>query len=363
MKKFILTNKPWPAAAAAAAILISSAIASYIYFSKKLPAAETQAHLELLEETSLDLDAKPPEELESVTFLLLGYGGAGHQGGYLADVIQVVHLDFVSAQAALISIPRDLWVELPNGSQAKINQALTLGDDPQEPIKSGGQTAKKMASLVTGLPVNYFIGVDFVGFKRLIGEDLGSIQVDVPEVLDDPWYPITGEELNPCGKSPQEVADLTAQYSGFKLERQFECRYEHLYFKPGLNTMEGGDALKYVRSRHGSTAGDFSRSQRQQVVLAGIKKKLLSLDTLNNIPSFFEKTSRNVTTDLDLEIIKYLAPALKAAGNYEVKNIILSTDNVFKSSKTSSGQFILTPVQGMNQWDEVHQYLQRELAL
>ncbi len=361
IKKFIFTNQPWLAAATAAAILVCSAVGSYVYFSKKLPAAETQASHDVLGETNLDLEAQPPEELETVSFLLLGYGGAGHQGGYLADVIQVVHLNFASAQAAVISIPRDLWVELPNGSQAKINQALTLGDNPSEPIKSGGQTAKKMASVVTGLPINYFIGVDFTGFKRLIGEDLGSIKVNVPEVLNDPWYPITGEELNPCGRTPQEVADLTAKYSGFELERQFECRYEHLYFETGINQMEGGDALKYVRSRHGSTAGDFSRSQRQQVVLEGIKKKLVSLDALNDIPSFFKKASRNVTTDLDLEIVKYLAPAIKAAGSYEVTNIILSTDNVFTNSKSGSGQFILTPVQGMNQWGGVHQYIQTQL--
>lgn len=361
MKKYVFTNQRWLAASLALVIVAVSAIASYVFFSKKLPAAETQATENILEPTKLDIDAQPPEELKTVSFLLLGYGGAGHQGGYLADVIQLVHINFNTAQVALISIPRDLWVKLPNGQQAKINQALTLGNNPNQLIQSGGEVAKQMAGIVTGLPVNYFIGIDFVGFQRLIGGNLRGIEVNVSETLDDPWYPISGEELNPCGKSPEEVAELTAQYSGFELERQFECRYEHLYFEPGLTRMEGGDALKYVRSRHGSAAGDFSRSQRQHEVLEGIKTKALSLEALNDAPAFFQAASQHVTTDLDLEVVQYLTPAIKAANDFQVNKIILSTQNVFTSGQSPNGQSILLPKQGLGQWQQVHEFIQAEL--
>jgi anionic cell wall polymer biosynthesis LytR-Cps2A-Psr (LCP) family protein len=361
VKKYIFTNQRWLAASLALVIVAVSAIASYVFFSKKLPASKTQATENILEPTSLDIDAQPPEELKTVSFLLLGYGGAGHQGGYLADVIQLVYINFDTTQVALISIPRDLWIKLPNGKQAKINQALTLGDDPNQLIQSGGKVAKQMTEIVTGLPVNYFIGIDFVGFQRLIGGNLSGIEVNVAETLDDPWYPIQGEELNTCGKSPEEVAELTAQYSGFELERQFECRYEHLYFEPGLTHMEGGDALKYVRSRHGSAAGDFSRSQRQHEVLEGIKKKALSLDVLDDLPSFFKAASQHVTTDLNLEVIKYLTPAIKAAKDFQVNKIILSTQNVLTSGQSTSGQSILLPQQGLGQWQQVHEFIQSEL--
>lgn len=362
VKKFIFTNKVWVAVSAFLLVASLSAAASYLIFLRKASvSAKPQVDIPALEDSGIDPEAQAPEDLKTVSFLLLGYGGPGHQGAYLADSIQLLHINFYSAVAVLISIPRDLWVELPNGSQAKINQALTLGDDSTQLVQSGGPYAKQMASIVTGLPVDYFIGVDFVGFQRLIGEDLGSIEVDVPEVLDDPWYPIRGEELNPCGKSPQEIADLTASLSGFELEKHFECRYEHLYFKPGLNKMEGGDALKYVRSRHGSTGGDFSRSQRQQVVLEGIKKKALSLDALDNAQSFFKTVTRNVTTDLDLELVEYLVPAVKTAADFETRNIYLSTENVLTTGRSGSGQFILIPKQGINQWQGVHQYIQSEL--
>jgi len=225
-------------------------------------------------------------------------------------------------------------------------------------IYSGGKVAKKMAEVVVGVEIDYFLAVDFVGFKRVIGEDLGSIMVDVPETLEDKWYPIRGEELNPCGKSPEEIAKLTQQLSGFELERQFECRYEHIYFPKGVNKMEGGDALAYVRSRHGSAGGDFSRSQRQHALLMGVRDRLFELEFWTNLPSIYQKLSKNITTDVDLEALEYLLPVLKLMNNYEVSQGIISTDNVLSSSKSSTGAFILIPREGLDSWSEVRAYVQ-----
>ncbi len=341
------------------AVFLSSIFVSFFYFNGRtgqlndqVDAIENLSSIEI-EEHEVDLSEK-----STLTILLLGYGGPGHQGGYLADAIQLAHLDFERSQLTLVSIPRDLWVKLPNGSQAKINQALTLGADKSNLIYSGGKVAKKMAEVVVGVEIDYFLAVDFVGFKRVIGEDLGSIMVDVPETLEDKWYPIRGEELNPCGKSPEEIAKLTQQLSGFELERQFECRYEHIYFPKGVNKMEGGDALAYVRSRHGSAGGDFSRSQRQHALLMGVRDRLFELEFWTNLPSIYQKLSKNITTDVDLEALEYLLPVLKLMNNYEVSQGIISTDNVLSSSKSSTGAFILIPREGLDSWSEVRAYVQ-----
>lgn len=363
MKKYLFTNKLWLASLVALFIVTASAIGTYLAIGKNqvLSTAGMKKTTNLPTKRTEEITEQAPKDLKTLNFLLLGYGGPGHQGGYLTDVIQIAHFNFEKNLIALISIPRDLWVELPNGSQAKINQAFTLGDNPAEPVKSGGQVSKEMASIVTGLPIDYFIAVDFVGFKRAIGINLGGIKVNVPETLEDPWYPIKGEELNPCGHSPEEIAQLTNELSGFELEKQFECRYEHLLFKKGMVQMEGGDALKYVRSRHGSSAGDFSRSQRQHAVLKGIKNKLFSLEALDDVPGFFKEVSQNTTTDIDLKIAKYLAPAIKSSRDFEIKSLVISTDNVLTSSKSSSGQFILIPKAGSNQWQEIHNLISSEI--
>lgn len=345
------------------AIFLSSVLFSFQYFrtNKELIGDSVDAVEDLspveIEDHEVDLSEK-----STLTVLLLGYGGPGHDGGFLADAIQLAHLDFERSQLTLISIPRDLRVQLPNGSQAKINQALTMGADRTNLIYSGGKVAKKMAETVTGLEVDYFLAADFVGFKRVIGEDLGSITVNVPETLEDKWYPIRGEELNPCGKSPEEITKLSQQLSGFELERQFECRYEHVYFPKGVNKMEGGDALAYVRSRHGSAGGDFSRSQRQHALLIGVRDKLFELEFWTNLPSIYQKLSKNITTDIDLEALEYLLPVLKLINDYEVNEGVISTENVLISSKSSAGAFILVPKVGTNNWSAVQNYVEQVIT-
>lgn len=303
-----------------------------------------------------------PKDVSELTVLLLGYGGAGHQGGYLTDVIQIAHVNFKTKKVALISVPRDLWVTLPNGKSAKINSAFTLGEDPDKPIESGGIAAKQMIATVIGKPVNYYIATDFVSFKRIIGYGLEGITVQVPEVLDDPWYPITGKEQDPCGKTPEEIAQLTSQYSGFDLEKQFECRYEHVHFDPGAVTMQGDEALQFVRSRHGSSAGDFSRSARQQALLMAIKDKLLSLQALSNLPKYFSQLANHTTSDITLDIAQYLVPALSSSLDFSFVSIVLSTENVLQSGKSANGQYIIYPKSGQNNWTQTHEYIAKQIG-
>ncbi len=344
------------------AVLIASASISYSFFSK---ASHGQEPIEIEDNLfSVDVDDHQVDlsNKSTLTVLLLGYGGPGHQGGFLADAIQLVHLNFETDQLTMISIPRDLWVKLPNGSQAKINQSLTMGADKSNLVASGGKVAKKMAEVITGLEIDYFIAADFVGFKRTVGGPLASIEVDVPETLEDKWYPIAGEELNTCGKSPEEVAKLSSELSGFELERQFECRYEHLYFPQGINKMEGGDALAYVRSRHGSAGGDFSRSQRQHALLKAVRDKLFKLEFWKDAPKLYSEISKNITTDIDLEAVEYLLPVLKLINNYQVQEGVISTENVLVSSKSSTGAFILIPKDGADNWSGVRNYVQQVVS-
>ena len=339
--------------------LLLSIIAT-IYFGKQKkiinslgPTAQEIELVELPESNQL-------QDLKQLNILLLGFGGAGHAGGFLTDVIQLLHLDFVTNQIYLISIPRDLWVTLPSGKQAKINQSFTLGENPDQPIESGGQVAKTMIKVVTGLEPQYFIAIDFVGFQRLIDEELNGLEVDVPEILDDPWYPIKGEEQNICDYTPEEVTELSANYSGFELEKQFACRYEHLHFEIGPQVMQGHEALAYVRSRHGSGSGDFSRSQRQHALLKALKNKLISMDALSQTSEIYQQLQHTLTTDIDLTAIKYAPQLIKPLINQEINTIILSTDNVFTTSKSADGQFILVPKQGSD-WQSVHEYLAKLL--
>lgn len=345
----------------AIAVLVASTIATYIFVGNKNKQVTQENQPQVLAAESLAFTPDPSFENKSTfTVLLLGYGGAGHEGGFLSDVIQVVHFDFDKQLISFISIPRDLFVSLPDGTNGKINTAFSMGNS-SDPIHSGAAIAKEMATLVTGIPIDSFISVDFVGFQIAVGGILDGLEVQVSETLDDKWYPIEGKQLDTCGKSAEEVAELSNTLSGFELERQFECRYERIYFPAGTHHMEGGDALAFVRSRHGSAGGDFSRSKRQQEVLLAVREKLFTLKALEKIPEFFKTLIARTDTDLDIDMIATLAPKLATTKNMQTQSITLSTENVFENSKSAAGAYIVIPKGGINNWQETRDFVLTKL--
>jgi len=309
----------------------------------------------------------------SFNILLLGYGGAGHDGGYLTDVIKLVNIDPVSEDVTVISIPRDLWVEIPvrsdQGEYQKINAAYAIGIDDNYPLKQtqyrGVEGAQKLVSdvveMVTGKKVDGVIAVDFSGLVDTI-DALGGVEVVVPVTFDDHYYPIKGEENNLCGKDPAEMERIHALYSGFELEKQFECRYEHLHFDAGVNQMDGETALKFVRSRHSDVhGGDFARAQRQMAVLEAIKDKALSLDALDNVPGFIKNYASSVTTNLKAEAILAFLSKFPQTQGYGVNSITLSDQNVLTNATSSQGAYILQPRAGQGNFTDVKEYIKAEL--
>lgn len=331
-------------------------------FTSSIYPSNTQPQTKVLAQTQEKSDfLNPPENTKTLGILLLGYGGPGHAGGYLTDAIQLLYFDFDKSKVALISLPRDLGVKLSDGRQIKINAALINSAQKQEKsdwMSGATDNMKQLISDIVGVPIHYFVAVDFVGFQRAIGLNLKDIAVDVVETLDDPWYPISGEELNPCGLTPKEVADLTNKFSGFELEKKFPCRYEHLHFEKGTVHMEAGEALKYIRSRHGSADGDISRGRRQQEVLLAIKKKLLLLNALDDIPVLLKEIVKHVQTDINLEIANYLVPLIKNSWDLKISTVNLSTANVLSFSNQST---LIYPKKGPYVWSAVRSYIREQI--
>lgn len=277
--------------------------------------------------------------------VLLGYGGAGHDGSLLTDSMIIIHVDTNKKTAALISIPRDLWV---NGGH-KINAEASINGFANE----GG-----VIKNVTGLPVDYFVAVDFSGFVKLI-DNLGGISVNVPKTFDDPYYPITGLENDMCGKSTEEIATLKSQYSGTALEEQFGCRFEHLHFDKGTVNLDGTTALKFVRSRHGDS--DFGRSERQFSVLKGVLAKLVSLHALDKTNSTIDTLVSMVKTNLNSNAIKAILEVVGDTGAYKINEIHLTTENLLMDSKSTDGAYILIPKAGMFDFSAIKAYISQNI--
>lgn len=343
------------------------AVGSYIYLSLSGIFVKSQTI-----DTSEDKQAIPPEG--SYNVLLLGYGGAGHDGGNLSDALIVVSVNPEAEKVSLISIPRDLWVEIPIRSDIsqsfKINHAYAIGlDDRLYPLKEpqykgegGGATlAKKVVGEVAGMQINFLLAVDFEGFKNII-DSLGGVEVDVPVAFDDYFYPIKGRENDTCGKSAAEIARLHEKFTDTALHHQFECRYEHIYFAAGSKSMDGEVALKFARSRSGTHGGDFARSERQHSLLTGVKDKLLSIYSVGKVDELFNQFVRMVKTDLDLATVRNLAQILGNPQYYKLKFVGLSEDNVLVSTKSLDGQFILIPKEGEGIWTGVQNYIFEQIS-
>ena len=351
------------------AIFLISFVSTFVILNYKSSIVEKPQKLS----TKEDIQIKKIEG--EINILLLGYGGAGHEGGTLSDSILILNLNTEKKHAALIAIPRDTWIELPIRSDLrqyhKINAAYAIGNDHAKyPLKEplyqgeggGGEMAKYAASQVVGMPIDYFVSVSFDGFSDAI-DILGGIEVDVPVTFDDYFYPVKGLENESCGKSAGEIAELSSTQSGFELEKQFECRYEHLHFDKGKTVMDGESALKFVRSRHSSEhGGDFARGQRQQAVLFGIKDKLLELGAADDAVSFFNKFSDVIKTDIDEEALLSLIASLGNTSDYSVKEVNLTEENVFSATKSLDGQFILIPKLGEGIWSGVQSYVREEIS-
>jgi LCP family protein required for cell wall assembly len=316
-----------------------------------------------------------PDPQAPFNVLLLGYGGAGHDGGDLTDTMIVGHIEPHAKKVTLISIPRDLWVPIPTDGESviysKINAAYAIGlDDRKYPKKldmykgqaGGGALAKYAVSKVIGDDIRYFASIDFGGFERAI-DALGGIDVQVPRTFDDNFYPIKGLEDETCGYSAEELAEIHKKYSGFQLEQQFTCRYEKLHFDKGMTHMDGITALKFVRSRHSDTdGGDFARSQRQQAVLTAVREKVLTLGIVNNFVPFITKLSDVLRTDVSISEGKSLLDILGDPRDYKISTIVLSTDNVLKDGYSSDRQYILLPKAGQDNYSEIQKYIQSQLS-
>jgi LCP family protein required for cell wall assembly len=244
-------------------VFIGFAVASFLYFNYQKIVVTPN----ITPTRAPNVSPTPTPDPEApFHVLLLGYGGAGHDGGELTDTMIVARVAPKEKKVTLISIPRDLWVAIPTDGESvtysKINASYPIGlDDKKYPKKldlykgkaGGGALAKYVVGKVIGEDIRYFASIDFGGFKGVI-DALGGIDVNVPRTFTDNFYPIKGEEENSCGFSAEYVAEIHKKYTGFLLEQQYTCRYEQLHFEKGVTHMDGETALKFVRSFGGSSS-------------------------------------------------------------------------------------------------------------
>ena len=274
----------------------------------------------------------------NTNILLLGIGGAGHEGSDLTDSMLVLSLNLKNNTGTTISIPRDIWVP---SLKAKINTAYHYGNERRE--GGGRDLAKSAVSEVLGVPIHYLLLVDFSGFVKAI-DSVGGIDLTIDNTFDDYKYPIPGKET---------------------VEPESD-RYEHIRFEAGRTHLDGATALKFARSRYaqGEEGTDFARGQRQQKIILAFRDKLFSAGTLFNT-EIIERLKSNLSSSIDTDITSveqgsFIKLALSLGNQDNISSIVL-TDHLKnpKSTREYGGQWVLIPTTTQ---EDLHAYVKANLA-
>ena len=249
------------------------------------------------------------QKKERVNILLLGIDQRPQESYFRTDTMILVSIDPATRSGALLSIPRDLWVTIPGYGENRINTAHSTGDEKNYP-GGGVALAKKTVWYCLGVPVHYYVRINFTGFERLI-DAIGGITINVEKAIHDEKYPD-----NNYGTM---VIDIPA----------------------GEQQMDGKTALQYARSRHGNS--DYDRMKRQQEVLLAARDKVLSLDIpISHIPEILKIAGDSVQTDLSLDEIIALAKIAKDIDTSQLKHGLIDS-SMTTSVKTPQGWIVEVP--------------------
>jgi len=287
--------------------------------------------------SNVDINQLKGEGDGRINILLLGIGGPGHDGPDLTDTIMVASIDPVNNKVALLSIPRDLWVKIPNNGYQKINaaypdgkmesKAKTLAGKEQDGLNLLDQTLEP----VIGIPIHYHAVVDFPAFKDMV-DALGGVNVNVTEQLYDPS--IAWENNNSA-----------------------------IIAKPGLQVMHGQQALLYARSRE--TSSDFARGQRQRQLLVAIKDKALSLGTFSNpikVSNLLSSLGNNVYTDFSVNDMSRLYQIMKNVPSSSVSSIDLVTPpHNYLTTGNINGLSVVEPRAGLFAYGDITNFIRNTL--
>jgi len=271
---------------------------------------------------------------EPKNILLLGMPGKGNDAPDLTDTILIAQIKPDPLKINLISIPRDLWVRVPQSQNfTKINTLYAFGKASKNQ-DYGISLAKQKIEEITALKIDYYFLIDMSVVKQII-DDLGGVNVWIAKDIYDPQFP-----------GPNHS-------------------YETFEIKAGWRYLDGETASKYMRTRH-SSQGDFDRIQRQQQVLEALKQRLMGLNPISDLPPLLkiaEKFWSNIQTNIPLTQLPGLWQIAKQISPEEVNNIVIDREEnqlVLGGNILIGGQeaSILKPRAGIEDYSEIQEFIQ-----
>lgn len=210
----------------------------------------------------------PPFNMrETDNMLLLGTDRRPQDGSWRTDTIMVIGIDRAYNRAAVLSIPRDLYLSIPNYGMARINQVDYLGDNVLKTEGGGPALLSRVIEDNLGLKTEHWVRVEMDGFEQVV-DALGGVTVN----LDCPFYELI-----------------------FNLDTQ---EWDWFTLPAGDNVLDGQSARWFVRLR--LVESDFGRARRQRQFLWALRDQALSTNLLPKVPGLWNAFQGMFGTDLSL---------------------------------------------------------------
>ena len=252
---------------------------------------------------------------QRVTLLLMGLDyrdWVSGEGPPRTDTMILFTIDPINRTAGMLSIPRDLWVNIPGYTYGRINTAYQLGEAYKLPGGGPGLAIETVEELL-GVPIDYYALVDFYAFESFIDE-IGGVKVEIPEKIN----------VDPLGDDNVKT------------------------LRPGVQTLSGELALAYARARK-TEGGDFDRAVRQQQIIMGIRNQVLRYNILPTMIGkaglLYNELSSGVHTNLNLDqALKLAWLASQISVENIKKGIIGPPDQVSLAVSPDGEQQVLKPI-------------------
>jgi LCP family protein required for cell wall assembly len=287
-----------------------------------------------------------------VNILLAGNSSddPGHQGADLTDSIMLVSIDTKDHKAFLLSIPRDLYVNIPTAGHQKINDAYVVGQNNNfsaagYPNGGMGQLEQTVARDF-GVPIDYYALINYQAIKDAVNA-VGGITINIqssdPRGLYDPSKDYT---------THGPLVDLTN----------------------GQHTLDGQQALDLARARgdaygsYGFDASDFDRTQHQRQMLVALKSKAETAGVLANpakLTGLMDAIGNNIQTDMKLPEVHRLYDITKKINSSNIQSLSLNDANgkdLLANYTAYDGESALVPALGLDNYSAIQEYIKQHTS-
>jgi carboxyl-terminal processing protease len=254
--------------------------------------------------------AAPTAAGDSPVHILLVGGDNDFTPDMNTDSLIVLVLDRRGKRVSLLSIPRDLWVQIPGHGWGRINTAHRLGMRYAYADGGGPGLLARTIEENLGIPVDHWVRINYSGFAAAV-DQLGGVEVAVA-------CPVNLQYLPPAWEDEVEMI-----------------------LEPGVHLLDGETALRYVRTRRGET--DFERAERQRLFLKAAWEQFKGPGVLRRVPGLWSALRGTFDTDLTLGDALRLAPLALQLRHQDVRSLAIGREQV-QDWTTPGGARVLLPI-------------------